>query len=204
MLHKFFCFHCVLLQLTILPLVVLAFVGPDGTCPIQVFAPFTRCVHSTVCGWTCNLMSDQLHLLPIFYFRNGDPYYGLFDRNFTVGFAVMAAAVLAVDHFNERNSSMVPDLAQFAPNGGSPCDVQLEIDKVFNTDGGESHEASRMLWDYVLFENETSTESESASSKAKSLCAFAGPMHARPASVSLLHGLKSMSRYSRSWMDRRR
>ena len=97
----------------------------------------------------------------------------------------MAAAALAVEHFNSRNASIIPQLANL-----TDCDVQLQIDGVYDT-SSESHMASRSFLKELLRDNETDTE----------LCALVGGHHDTPAQdLSLLaFALEVPMVVSRSW-----
>ncbi|KAL7580733.1 hypothetical protein ACA910_001017 [Epithemia clementina (nom. ined.)] len=59
------------------------------------------------------------------------------------GFSMLAGAVLAIKHFNERNDSAVEELHHYMD-----CPVQIDIDNslVFNTDGSFSHASSRSFF----------------------------------------------------------
>ena len=54
-------------------------------------------------------------------------FTGLVDTN--VGFSQLAAAILAVDHFNSRNTSVVSELAHW-----NNCSVHLELAQFFDTE----------------------------------------------------------------------
>ena len=88
-----------------------------------------------------------------------------------------SAALLAVEHFNARNTSVTPQLANYLD-----CPVQLSP-KIFDT-GSYSHLASQSLVTHVLEEQVTlsqqPTENSSSSSLA-SICAAVGTFHDIPA-----------------------
>ncbi|KAL7578112.1 hypothetical protein ACA910_012561 [Epithemia clementina (nom. ined.)] len=135
--------------LLLLPRPVGAYFGPDGRCRLHVFASFTQ--------------------------SNGDADYdSLLERDAPSGFKFMAAALLAVEHFNERNVSMIPELANFPD-----CNVQLQIEKVYDT-SGDRNDVSRVFWDHLLLRNTTDDENNNLS-LSESLCAIAGPAQDTPA-----------------------
>lgn len=55
----------------------------------------------------------------------------------------MAAALLAIDHFNKRNTTIVPELADY-----EECTIRFDLNKtrVFDT-GSVTHKASQSLWE---------------------------------------------------------
>ena len=82
------------------------------------------------------------------------------DNKTTVGFSQLAAAVLAVKHFNTRNATVVPQIADLPEN----CTVTLEISKAFN--------AIRFDWEGI----------RSIASDGLASCAMVGPFDDETAS----------------------
>lgn len=76
------------------------------------------------------------------------------------GFIHMAAALMAMEHFNQRNASVVPELDQF-----HNCSFQFDVNnsRVFDS-GSTTHLASRSLF-----------------RAGATPCAIAGPFHDKPA-----------------------
>src|SRR3569623_2639617 len=82
------------------------------------------------------------------------------DNRTNPGFLHMAAALLAMEHFNQRNTSVVPQLQDFVD-----CNFQIDLNnsKVFDS-GTVTHIASRSLFQ-----------------EGPVPCAIAGPFHDVPA-----------------------
>jgi len=97
-----------LLLLQLLPLTVRGDIGPDGLCALSVFSPFTT--------------------------NNGtQSAVGLFTSpNTTIGHSQLAAAIMAIQQFNERNSSVVPQLAELVED----CNIQVDLEKSLLYDSG--------------------------------------------------------------------
>lgn len=76
------------------------------------------------------------------------------------GFSHMAAALLAMEHFNTRNASVVQELTDF-----EECSIRFDMNqsKVFDT-GSVTHQASQSLWEQDIIP-----------------CAMAGPFNDVPA-----------------------
>ena len=86
-------------------------VESDGVCPLLVFLPYTTSFYNE---------SGALQAVP---------YEGVDTIG---GFSFMAAALLAIDHFNSRNTSVVPELTGLT----SGCNVTLHIDQESFMDTG--------------------------------------------------------------------
>lgn len=102
--------------------------------------------------------------MPLFDFSSDLPSGTLSgrDQNLTnKGFSHIAAALLAIDHFNARNSTVVPELAD-ALEG---CNVRFDTNqtRMFDT-GSITHQASQSLWEQDIVP-----------------CAIAGPFSDVPA-----------------------
>lgn len=81
------------------------------------------------------------------------------DKKANTGFVFMAAALMAMEHFNQRNASVVPELADLGD-----CSFQFDINASRMFDSGSAHLASQSLYE------------------AGSIpCAMAGPYHDVPA-----------------------
>jgi uncharacterized membrane protein len=63
------------------------------------------------------------------------------------GFVHMAAALMAMEHFNARNSSVVPELAALAELCPPNVQFDLNASRVFDSGMGPSHVASRALFE---------------------------------------------------------
>jgi hypothetical protein len=116
-------------------------IGSDGLCPPVVFLPFTH-----------NGTKSSVSIL-------GD------STRVNTGFSHMAAAVLAVDHFNARDASVVPELSQEIY---STCNVSFDTSKsmFFDTES-MTHQAALSLNAYV--------------NRFGPPCAIAGPFNEIPA-----------------------
>lgn len=87
-------------------------------------------------------------------------FSGRYTNQTNVGFSHVAAALLAMDHFNNRNASMVSELADF-----TNCTVQFDMNKsLFFDTGSVSHFASKSFWNEEI-----------------DPCAMAGPFNDIPA-----------------------
>lgn len=95
-----------------------ALIEGDGNCILFSFVPFTFA-----------------GLVPTASFA------GRYTNQTNVGFSHMAAALLAMDHFNNRNASVVPELAGF-----TNCTVRFDMDSLFFDTGSVSHFASKLFW----------------------------------------------------------
>jgi len=74
-------------------------IGTDHLCNLFVFVPFTS---------------------------NGSAATSFTGKDSNPGFAFMAAAILAMDHFNSRNASIIPDLASPAMKS---CPIQFDMNR---------------------------------------------------------------------------
>lgn len=103
------------------------------------------------------------------------------------GFVHMSAALLAIEHFNSRNTSIVKELANY-----SECPVQLSITTsnnnnnssssspslFFDTGGEDGHAASRSLFDAAWDTNENDNNAMPSQPQP---CAIVGPFQDVPA-----------------------
>ena len=114
----------------------------DGLCSLFVFTPFTNN------GTASASFSSE---------RNGTS---------NPGFAMMASALLAMEHFNARNSSVVAELSS-SSELMQGCNVRFDLNdnrsKAFDT-GTMTHQASRLLFQ-----------------EGRTPCAIAGPFNDIPA-----------------------
>ena len=97
---------------------------------------------------------------------------GYDDRNGTllpVGFSSMAAAVLAADVFNSRNTDIIPELGEL-----DGCNVQLDIARVFDT-GFNNIQSGQALLKSVVLDNETSVYNDVTGDV--NFCGIVGPSH---------------------------
>jgi len=123
-----------------------ATIGEEGLCSLFIFLPFTNNGTASV-SFSSQSQSDRLN----------------------PGLAMLAAALLAMDHFNDRNATIVAELADF-----KDCNVRFDLSsktnigasstKAFDT-GTVGHMASRQM----LAEGQTPP------------CAIAGPFNDVPA-----------------------
>mmetsp|Transcript_37639 Transcript_37639/g.78097 ORF Transcript_37639/g.78097 Transcript_37639/m.78097 type:complete len:866 (-) Transcript_37639:1504-4101(-) len=127
-----------------------AMVGGDGRCPLFVFAPFTE---------------------------DGKQIEGFLPySNISLGFSHMAAALLATQHFNARDTNIIPELAEL-----EGCNVQLEITKVFDT-GYTSHQSARQVMNHLLLAVDSNTSSPlGPNGEQREVCSFVGPSNDIPA-----------------------
>lgn len=114
-----------------------AAIGENGSCSLFTFVPFTFAGNvstPSMSGKATNLTNQ--------------------------GFSHMAAALLAMDHFNNRNTSVVPELANF-----TDCNVRFDMNQsLFFDTGSVSHFASKSFWQQEM-----------------EPCAMAGPFNDIPA-----------------------
>jgi hypothetical protein len=95
----------------------------------------------------------ECNLLAMFPFTMGDRDNSRFQgsRKSNIGFSHMAAALLAIDHFNERDSRIVPELAS---NQLSQCSVYFNESSSFILDShGEGTEAVAEVIGQVYSQN---------------------------------------------------
>jgi len=119
-------------------------IGEDGLCSLHIYVPFTLDgVENLAFAETPNLTNN--------------------------GMSQLAAAAMAVRHFNERNATAVSELGDFID-----CPIQLDIDNslVFNTD------ADPFLSSRYFFEESIGADTNSSGSIP---CAMVGPFHDAPA-----------------------
>ena len=84
-----------------------------------------------------------------------------------IGFSHMAAALLAQEHFNRRDTSIVPELSSF-----NDCNVTLKFDSFIDS-GSFTRLASQRLYAY--------NNNNNSSSNNKNPCAIVGPFNDYPA-----------------------
>ena len=85
----------------------------QSCCPVPFF--FTH--------FLALLITSSLHSY------RGERYLGLHvDNRTSIGFSQLAAALLAVKHFNTRNATIVPEIASISDS----CTVTLEISRALN------------------------------------------------------------------------
>ena len=123
-------------------------IAPDANgvvqCPLYIFVPFTT--HN---GNATRSITGDLD--------RGNP-----------SLTVLAAAVLAAEHFNSRNASVVPELADLMINCSSD-EVRIDIENSFAFDSGMvGHAAARQFLQQSM-------------ELGKPPCAIAGPMSDGPA-----------------------
>jgi len=112
----------------------------NGTCALTIFVPFT--------------------------YLNGGTDFSFYEdgRWNNLGFSHMAAAVMAMEHFNERDTSVVPELSQ---NIYKTCDIKFDLknSRVLDT-GSITHLAGELMLNEIQ-ENGVP-------------CAIAGPYNSLP------------------------
>jgi len=119
-------------------------IAPNGSCPILIFVPFTNNGTSTVS------------------FSGGE------ERS-NPAFTFLAAALLAAEHFNSRDASVVPELSSL----GAACNVQIDLEHSFAFDTGTiGHNASRRFIQHL---------SSSSQTTGALPCAIVGPYSDIPA-----------------------
>jgi Receptor family ligand binding region len=102
-----------------------ALIEDDGRCSLVTFVPFTK---------------PQ---------ANGSAEYVGRNTTSNLGFSHMAAAVMAMDHFNERDSSVVPELAQDVYTNCNVTFDRSNRSRFFDT-GTATHLSSKLLMQYML------------------------------------------------------
>jgi hypothetical protein len=146
---RFLAGHWPWLLLVLLPLTE-ATIGEDGLCNLFIFVPFTYGyvrLDGLVLRFVCLPLTTFSPLLSIFNseFPTRCPYSEIACAN--PGFTQMSAALLAMEVFNARNASVVPEL-------GGPvfqdCDLQMDIENslVFDTQS-YGHQAAQSFSNQV-------------------------------------------------------
>jgi Receptor family ligand binding region len=102
-------------------------------CSVAVFVPYT---FNATRGLTTLKVTSLLNSTSGYYKLNN------------LGYGHTAAALLAMDHFNARDESMVPELAHFK---GDACSIQLDTttSRIFDS-GMNSHQSAELLTASIL------------------------------------------------------
>ena len=116
---------CWLTTLLLLLRQTTALIGTDGKCSLIIFAPFTQ------------IAPDG---------SQGKAYGSLLSEGTSVGQSQLAGAIIAAQQFNQRNSSVVPELANLGD-----CSVTIDLDFMTVVDSGlGAQESIRAMSDWIL------------------------------------------------------